>query len=69
MKINIFSDQTLLELIDYQLLVYRVNRLLVIKINMIMLKYLKLENIIYQKGLMIIIMSSSMEKKLLGSTN
>ena len=54
MNLNIFSNQTLLELIDYLFQF--------IQMKMMLLKDLKLKDNIYQKRLLKIIMSSSMEK-------
>ena len=54
MNIDTFSNQILLKLIDYLFLF--------IQIKMQNLKDLKLEDITYQKELLIIITSSSMEK-------
>ena len=53
-NINIFSNQNLLEAIDYLFQF--------IRMKIMPLKDLKLKDIIYQKELLIIIMSSSIEK-------
>ena len=53
-NLDFFLNQILLESIDYLFQFFQ--------IKMLLLKYLKLKDIIYQKELLIIIMSSSMEK-------